>query len=120
MIDLGGASTIWNGITVLPDYGTPRQFYYLPPPPRLVVDPASGRKVFKLIKLVGGLTDPTGEGINSGILFFDCDLSLTREELEGLEEHIRRTFNLSQGPINVAPVFYKDGEVACYILGEQD
>lgn len=119
MIYLGGTSTIWNGIMVLPDYGNPRQFYYLPPPPRLAIDPASGRKVFKLIKLVGGLTDPTGDGIRTGVLMFDCDLSLTAAEIAGLEDHVREKYSLGSGPINLAPVLYKDGEVACYVLGEQ-
>jgi hypothetical protein len=94
MIYLGGESTIHNGIMVLPDYGDPRQFYYLPPPPRLAVDRQAGRKVFKLIKLVGGLTDPIdGDGMRrTGIAVFDCDLALTDQELAELEDHVRHAF----------------------------
>ena len=36
MIYLGGPSLFINGLVVLPDYGNPRQFYYLPPPPRFM------------------------------------------------------------------------------------
>jgi hypothetical protein len=125
MIYLGGESTIHNGIMVLPDYGNPRQFYYLPPPPRLAVDRQSGQKVFKLIKLVGGLTDPIdGDGTRrTGIAVFDFDLALTDQELAELEDHVRQEFGSGVGglgEINLAPLFYKDGAVVCYILGEQD
>lgn len=119
MIYLGGPSLFINGLVVLPDYGNPRQFYYLPPPPRLAVDPGSGRKVFKLLKLVGGLTDPTGDGLHTGIVSFDCDLSLSREELQSLEDQLRDKLSLGTGPLSLTPIPYKDGEVACYILGEQ-
>ena len=124
MIYLDDQYIYHKGIMVLPDYSNPKQFYYLPPPPRLVDDPDGG-KVFKIIKLTGGLTDPTDRenSLNTGIVFFDCDLSLTEQELSDLESAVRSQVGSQLGSddeINLSPVFYKDGEVTCYVLGEQD
>jgi hypothetical protein len=110
-----------NGIMVLPDYNSPRQFYFLPPVPRLVDDPQTGKKAFKIIKLVGGLTDPAdkpGE-ISTGVAFFDCDLRLKDEEQEELKDAIRQQLGIFQ-EITLSPLLYKDGEVTCYVLGEKD
>lgn len=110
-----------NGIMVLPDYSNPRQFYYLPPPPRLVEDRETGKKLFKIIKLVGGLTDPIDEdgALHTGIVFFDCDLRLTAHEQDDLQEAVRSQLGINED-INLAPLLYKDGKVTCYVLGEQD
>lgn len=120
MIDLGGPSTAWSGITVLSDYSDKTQFYFLPPAPRLAIDRESGRKVFKLIKLAGGLADPASTALTGGVAFFDCNLALTEDEQEQLEEHVRQTFHVPAGEIKLSPLLYRSGEVTCYVLGEQD
>lgn len=125
MIYLGGESSFHNGIMVLPDYGSRSQFYYLPPPPKLVEDPRTGRKLFKLIKFVGGLHDPLDEAGEKrvGVAFFDSDLALGADQLEELKAHVRQTFRPDIGArqdISLSPLLFKSGEVNCFVLGEKD
>lgn len=120
MIFLDEQYIFHNGIMVLPDYSNDHQFYYLPPPPKLVDDSETGRKVFKILKLVGGLTDPTEEeALRTGVVFFDCDLQLSTIEQEELKDAVRSQLGITE-EINLTPLLYKDGEVNCYVLGEQD
>ncbi|MEM6804967.1 MAG: hypothetical protein AAF696_26455 [Bacteroidota bacterium] len=120
MIFLDEEYIFHNGIMVLPDYSNERQFYFLPPPPKLVEDLETNRKVFKILKLAGGLTDPTEpEASRTGVVFFDCDLHLSTTEQNELKEAVQSQLGITE-EINLTPLLYKDGEVNCYILGEQD
>lgn len=119
MIYLDKQFVFHAGIMVLPDYSNPRQFYYLPPPPRLVDDLQTGRKALKILKLVGSLTDPIDGELRTGVAFFDCDLRLRDDELEELKDAVRQQLGIFQ-EITLTPLLYKDGEVTCYVLGEKD
>jgi hypothetical protein len=120
MIFLDEQYIFHNGIMVLPDYSNDRQFYYLPPPPQLAEDPQTNRNIFKILKLVGGLTDPTDdEALRTGVVFFDCDLHLSAAKQEELKEAVRSQLGIAE-EINLTPLLYKDGEANCYVLGEQD
>lgn len=115
MLFLGPPFHIINRVTVFRDHEDPRQWYYLPGPPRVtqIEDTVVGVPVpqIQIIKFRGA----AGSG---GFLNFDVNLGVDPEVLDEIRDEIKRVENLRDKP-RLAPVPLVDGTVKMMLFDAQ-
>ncbi len=105
----------YEGMTVLPDYSDPRQFYYFPNRPHLAVD-EHGRPAIRFIAFKADL-DQVGpdEEHAVGFLVFDTSLDWPEDVVRKVGRKLQNDLQLTDPP-RLAPLLFKSGTVRLMFL----
>src|SRR5438105_11923676 len=109
MVYLGGKSFYYNGITLLPDYSDPLQWYFMPLNPHFTQQ--DGKLALSFLKF-------RGDAGSGGFLDFDCDLGIDQKTLDDVSAQLQADASLNDQP-RLAPLPLLDGTVKVVLLGQQ-
>src|SRR5216683_5499090 len=109
MVYLGGKSFYYKGVTLLPDYSDPLQWYFMPLNPHFSKQDDSLALSFLKFR---------GDAGNGGFLDLDCDLGIDQKTLDDVSANLQAQMNLNDQP-RLAPLPLIDGIVKVVLLGQQ-